>query len=147
MPPAELPDDSISTIRESIADVHRMVSSLNVVFPIFFIFSHDGGGVRGRVGSAVRHFLDRVSASISPTERLITLVVDSSVTWAELGEISEEQEKFETVTRAFWVRTDPVADGGSVDRCPVCRGITVAFSVLEKERAEVRRPGRSVNAA
>jgi len=69
MPPTELPDDDIAPIRESIADVYGMISSLDVVFPIFFVFSHDGGGVGGRVRSSVRHFLDGVSAYISPTGR------------------------------------------------------------------------------
>jgi hypothetical protein len=98
MAPAELSDDNVAAIRESVADVYWMVPPLHVVFPIFFVFSHDGGGVRGRVRSGVRHFLDGVSTSISPTERLITLAADSSVTWAELIEISQEKRNRGSVT-------------------------------------------------
>jgi hypothetical protein len=80
MAPAELPDDDVATIREGVADLDGMVPPFNVVFPIFFVFGHDGGGVRGRVRAGVRHFLDGVSASISPTERgQITLAADSDL--------------------------------------------------------------------
>lgn len=91
VPPAELSDDNVAAIRVSVADMYRMVSSLNVVFPVFFVLSHDGCGMRGRVRTAVRHFLDWVSPSISPKERLITLAADSSVAWAELIEISKKK--------------------------------------------------------
>ena len=93
MPPAEFPDDDVAALRESVADLYRMVPSLDVVFPIFFVFSHNGGRVRGRVRSGVRHFLDGVSASISlQWNGLITLAVDSC-DLAELLEISKGNKK------------------------------------------------------
>lgn len=57
MAPAEFPDDDVAAIGEGVADVYWMVPSLDVVFPVFFVFSHDGGGVGGRVRSSVRHLL------------------------------------------------------------------------------------------
>jgi hypothetical protein len=67
-----------------------MVASLDVVFPIFFVFSHDGGGVRGRAGSSVRHFWIGYQPLSLQRNGLITLAADRCVTWAELIEISKE---------------------------------------------------------
>ena len=44
--PAEFPDDLITTIGEDVADVNRVVSALDVVLPVFLVFSHDGVRVR-----------------------------------------------------------------------------------------------------
>jgi len=98
MPPAEFSNDDVAAIGESIADLYRMVPSLDVVFPIFFVFSHDGGRVRGRVRSGVRHFLDVVSTSISLQRNgLITLAADSC-DLAELIEIRQENPDSDKVS-------------------------------------------------
>jgi len=47
MTPTELSDDDVATIREGVADLYWMIPSLDVVFPVFFVLSHDGGRVRG----------------------------------------------------------------------------------------------------
>ena len=51
--PAQLADDDITTVRESIANFYRMVSAFAVIFIIFLIFGHYGSRM-GRVGT-VRH--------------------------------------------------------------------------------------------
>lgn len=96
MAPAEFSDDDITAIGESIADEYWVITSLDVVFPVFFIFSHDGGGVRRRVRPGVRHFPGIYEPLSLQRNGLITSVADSSVCWAEFIEISKEKKKRES---------------------------------------------------
>ena len=114
MSPAEFSDDCVAAIGESVADENWVITSLDVVFPVFFVFSHDGGGVRGRVRPGVRHFVEYMSLYLSQRNGLITSVADSSVSWAEFIEISKEK-KSGRVTRSL-MKTDPVLAGISADR-------------------------------
>ena len=96
MTPAEFSDDDIAAIGESVADEYWVITSLDVVFPVFFVFSHHGGGVRRRIGPSVRHFLEYMSLYLSQRNGLITSVADSSVCWAEFIEISNEKKTRES---------------------------------------------------
>ena len=142
MTPAKFPDDDVATIRESITDVYWVVASFNVVFPVFFVFGHDRGGVRGRVRPSVRHFVECISIYLSNGTGLITLVVDSSVSWAEFIEISKK--KGGIVTRSL-MKTDPVLAGISVGRRLAFEGIGLGLRPYESG-GEIARPGRSANA-
>lgn len=45
MTPAELADDEISSVGESVAYVNGVVASLAVIFKIFLVFCHDGAHI------------------------------------------------------------------------------------------------------
>lgn len=51
--PAELSDDDVAGVGESVADVYGVVAALAVVLPVLLVLCHDGLGIRG-IG-AVRH--------------------------------------------------------------------------------------------
>jgi len=96
MAPAEFSDDDVAAIGKRVADEYWVIASLDVVFPVFFVFSHDGGGVGGRVRPSVRHFPGIYEPLSLQRNGLITSVADSSVSWAEFIEISKEKKKRES---------------------------------------------------
>ena len=44
--PAELSDDDVAGVGESVADVYGVVAALAVVLPVLLVFGHDRMGVR-----------------------------------------------------------------------------------------------------
>jgi hypothetical protein len=55
MTPTELTNDGVPSIGERVTYLNGMITTFAIIFPILFIFSHDG--LRIRRVRTVRHFL------------------------------------------------------------------------------------------
>src|ERR1700760_4545517 len=52
--PSQLANDDIPTVRKCITDFDWVIAAFAVIFPVFFVFGHNGSGVGGV--RTVRHY-------------------------------------------------------------------------------------------